>query len=51
MMRGKTKQMVQRFFCTALWKCKSVRIRIPLFYGNNDSRRCFFYMDGNHKLL
>ena len=49
--RGKGKQIFQRFGLVALLNRKRIRIRIPLFYGSNDSRRHFFHPDGNLKLL
>ena len=50
MMRGKNEADGSAFLLYGpCGSAKSVRIRIPLFYGNNDSRRCFFYMDGNPK--
>ena len=49
--RGKGKQIFQRFGLAALLNRKRIRIRIPLLYGSNDSRRHFFHPNGNLKLL
>ena len=49
--RGKGKQIFQCFGWAALLNRKRIRIRIPLLYGGNDSRRHFFHPDGNLKPL
>ena len=48
--RGKGKQIFQCFGFAALLNRKRIRIRIPLLYGSNNSRRHFFHPDGNLKL-
>ena len=49
--RGSSEQCFQCFGFAALLNRKRIRIRIPLLYGGNDSRRHFFHPDGNLKLL
>ena len=48
--RGSSEQCFQCFGSAALLNRKRIRIRIPLLYGGNDSRRHFFHPDGNLKL-